>query len=298
MLGLGAYESSSEDETEPRVSQSNLKSAEKKHEEISEISQHDGSTVTEAKQCQPPTSDAVDASSPVIGPLKPQKAASPPREHPLSGQSSPFSASRSLIHDLTLPPIPNLDIPPSPPGSPNPALNNKFEHFLSLKKQGVHFNEKLTKSSSLKNPSLLTKMRWHAGIDDQAQYATSIPSELWDVSALPTWGFKEELLKSQQELRRKTEERRAAGQRESIDFVPAQIPAGSSRGGTPSSGKLKPSAAERVIAGLSRDQTKSPADSDSGKGGTAERRARIGEPGPKRSHSKSPPSRRKQSRSR
>ncbi|KAL2215667.1 nucleophile aminohydrolase, partial [Thermoascus aurantiacus ATCC 26904] len=217
-------------------------------------------------------------SGPVVGPFRPQKAASPPREHQLSGQASPFSASRTLIHDLTLPPVPNLDIPPSPPGSPNPTVNKKFVHFLSLKKEGIHFNEKLTRSSSLKNPSLLTKMRQHAGIDDQAQYATSIPPELWDVSALPTWGFKEELLKSQQEIRRKAEEKRAAGQRESIEFVPAEITAGSSRGGTPSSGKAKPSAAERVMAGLSRDRTKSPADIDPGKRGTAERKARIGDP--------------------
>jgi len=255
-------------------------------------------TATEAKPSPQPTSSAVEPSGPVVGPFRPQKAASPPREHQLSGQASPFSASRTLIHDLTLPPVPNLDIPPSPPGSPNPTVNKKFVHFLSLKKEGIHFNEKLTRSSSLKNPSLLTKMRQHAGIDDQAQYATSIPPELWDVSALPTWGFKEELLKSQQEIRRKAEEKRAAGQRESIEFVPAEITAGYSRGGTPSSGKAKPSAAERVMAGLSRDRTKSPADIDPGKRGTAERKARIGELGPRRSHSKSPPGRWKRSRSR
>ncbi|KAJ6155043.1 hypothetical protein N7470_005609 [Penicillium chermesinum] len=48
--------------------------------------------------------------------------------------------------------VPNLDIPPSPPGSPDPAANAKFQHFLSLKHQGVHFNAKLATSSSLKNP--------------------------------------------------------------------------------------------------------------------------------------------------
>lgn len=136
-----------------------------------------------------------------------------------SGLSSPFSTTRALIHDLTLPPVPNLDIPPSPPGSPNAAANAKFEHFLSLKKQGVHFNAKLASSSSLRNPSLLKKMMEHAGIDEQSQYNTSLPSDIWDVSNLPKWAFKEELLKVQQDARQKLEEKNAACQRSSIEFV-------------------------------------------------------------------------------
>lgn len=136
-----------------------------------------------------------------------------------SGRSSPFSATRALIHDLTLPPVPNLDIPPSPPGSPNAAANAKFEHFLSLKKQGVHFNAKLASSSSLRNPSLLKKMMEHAGIDEESQYNTALPADLWDVSNLPKWAFKEELLKAQQETRQKQDEKNAAGQRSSIEFV-------------------------------------------------------------------------------
>lgn len=132
---------------------------------------------------------------------------------------SPFSTSRALIQDLTLPPVPNLDIPPSPPGSPDPAANAKFEHFLSLKKQGVHFNTKLASSSSLKNPSLMQKMMQHSGIDEQAQHETSLPAELWDTSALPQWGFKEELLRTQQDMRNKTEAQNASEPRSSIQFV-------------------------------------------------------------------------------
>lgn len=127
-----------------------------------------------------------------------------------------------MIHDLTLPPVPDLNIPPSPPGSPDPAANTKFSHFLSLKKQGVHFNEKLAGSSSLKNPSLLVKLRQHAGIDDVGQYATSLPLDIWDVSSLPDWGYKEELVKTQQATRHKSEEKaRASGPRDSIEFVPS-----------------------------------------------------------------------------
>ena len=136
-------------------------------------------------------------------------------EDPSPNGRSPFSASRALIQDLTLPSVPNLDIPPSPPGSPNPAANSKFEHFLSLKKQGVHFNAKLASSSSLKNPSLLQKMMQHAGIEEQGQYETSLPTELWDISSIPQWGHKEELLRAQQEFRSKLE----SEPRSSIQFV-------------------------------------------------------------------------------
>lgn len=130
---------------------------------------------------------------------------------------------RALIHDLTLPPVPKLDIPPSPPGSPDSGANAKFGHFLSLKKQGIHFNEKLAGSTSLKNPSLLKKLRDHVGINDQAQYSTSLPNYIWDASKLPSWGFKEELLRTWQEVSYKTEEKRVKGQKGPIEFVPSTV---------------------------------------------------------------------------
>ena len=157
---------------------------------------------------------------PVLGPAAIDMTPLSEDKPSTSGRSSPFSASRGLIQDLTLPPVPNLDIPPSPPGSPNPAANAKFEHFLSLKKQGVHFNAKLASSSSLKNPSLLKKMMEHAGINEQSQYDSSLPAGLWNPSNLPKWGFKEELLRTQQDFRKQSEEKKASGQRSSVDFVP------------------------------------------------------------------------------
>lgn len=173
-------------------------------------------------QVQPNPAIIEPPNGPVLGPASgpaPMSQTQSPDGPSASGRSSPFSTTRALIHDLTLPPVPNLDIPPSPPGSPNAAANAKFEHFLSLKKQGVHFNAKLASSSSLRNPSLLKKMMEHAGIDEQSQYNTSLPSDLWDVSNLPAWAFKEELLKVQQDARQKLEEKNAAGQRSSIEFV-------------------------------------------------------------------------------
>lgn len=175
---------------------------------------------------------------------------------------SPYSAERSLIRDLTLPPLPNLDIPPSPPGSPSSSTNAKFTHFLALKRTGVHFNEKLAKSAALKNPSLMQKLMKFADVDEPAQYATTLPKELWDPSAFPEWAYKEELGKSQQLLLKKREEEKARGQREAVEFVAATAPGDSSRTGTASglggrmgSGK---SAAERIMAGLERSRPGSP----------------------------------------
>ncbi|KAJ5364447.1 uncharacterized protein N7496_010160 [Penicillium cataractarum] len=196
MLGLDAYGSSSEDEVEIKP--------------------------TPQSQSTPSQSINEAPNGPALGPASgpaPMNRTQSPEGPSTSGRSSPFSTTRALVHDLTLPPVPNLDIPPSPPGSPNAAANAKFEHFLSLKKQGIHFNAKLASSSSLRNPSLLMKMMEHAGIDEQSQYNTALPSDLWDVSNLPKWAFKEELLKTQQEARQKQEEKNAVGQRSSIEFV-------------------------------------------------------------------------------
>ena len=192
-----------------------------------------GRTTFDDKRPLPEVTTSVEPIGPVLGPLHPQGIHVAEERSP-GGQSSPFSTPLALIHDLTLPPVPNLDIPPSPPGSPDPTANAKFAHFLSLKKQGTHFNEKLAGSKSLKNPSLLEKMMNHAGIDDQAQYSTSLSHDLWDASNLPDWGFKEELLKTQQEIRHKAEEKRLTGQRDSIEFV-SGTPEGSGRSELPSS---------------------------------------------------------------
>ena len=163
-----------------------------------------------------------------------------------------------MIRDLTLPSRPNLYIPPSPPGSPPPGMNEKFGHFLDLKKQGVHFNEKLARSSALKNPSLLQKLMNFAGIEESEQYESSISKNIWDVGSFPPWAYKEELAKSQQEIMKKKEEERARIQRESIEFVSASGSGDSSRAGTPATGGtklgLRGSAAERVMAGLDRER--------------------------------------------
>ncbi|EEP82969.1 proteasome subunit beta type 4 [Uncinocarpus reesii 1704] len=173
----------------------------------------------------------------------------------LPHKSSLPSSQRSLIRDMTLPPYPNLDIPPSPPGSPSPSSNQKFTHFLSLKKQGIHFNEKLASSSSLKNPSLFSSLRKHAGLEERSQYATSLDLGTWDVSGLPEWGYKEELQKVQQEIRSKIKDDQQSAPREGIDFVQASKQ--TNRSESPGSRTVNPHAVER---GTPRDDVYGPYD--------------------------------------
>ena len=171
-----------------------------------------------------------------------------------SAPESPHAASRAALLNLTLPTVPNLDIPPSPPGSPPAAMNQKVKQLLELKKQDVHFNEKLAHSSAMKNPSLLGKLMTFAGLDQNEQYATTLSSDLWDPRAFPTWAYKDELAKAQQEAQRRREEDRTRTGRSAADFVAASAPENSSRSGTQGGKDSRPSAADRVMAGLSRDR--------------------------------------------
>lgn len=180
----------------------------------------------------------------------------------ISAPQSPYALNRAAIRNLTLPAIPNFEIPPSPPGSPPPGMEKKFEHFLDLKKQGVHFNEKLAKSSALKNPGLLQKLMEFAGVDEEDQYNTTLSEDAWNPKGFPVWAFKEELAKSQQEMTMKKEAERSLLQRESIDFVSATNDGESLKDGAPgtivSTRGARTSAAERVMAGLDRGRVGSP----------------------------------------
>ena len=123
-----------------------------------------------------------------------------------SASHSPYSANRSTIRDLTIPTKANFHIPSSPPGSSPAGNDKKFDHFLDLKKQGVHFNEKLARSPALKNPSLLPKLMNFAGVEERDQYATTLPKDVWNPAEFPTWAYKEELAKSHQDISKKRDE--------------------------------------------------------------------------------------------
>jgi len=221
------------------------------------------SQLSEAPEARVPQPDGPSV-GPVLGPTIPVDDTTM-AESLGEGQSfepqSPYSANRALLRDLTLPTVPNYDIPPSPPGSPISSTNAKFKHFLDLKKQGIHFNEKLAKSSALKNPSLMQKLMDFSDIDEAGQYATTLPKNLWNPDAFPEYVYKEGLAKSQQKILKRKEEERVRGQREGVDFVPASAAGESlSRSGTPGAGGRtgQKSAAERIMAGLDRGRSSSP----------------------------------------
>jgi hypothetical protein len=150
---------------------------------------------------------------------------------------SPPKSPRTLLRDLTLPTVPNLDIPSSPPGSPPPhleALTAKFTHLLKLKRdKGVHFNARLASSDALRNPALMDKLLGFAGVETEPeggreQYATVLGADdaengqgeggargIWDPAAFPGWAFRGELRRAQERATRERE--RARGER--VEFV-------------------------------------------------------------------------------
>ena len=131
---------------------------------------------------------------------------------------------RDAIRRLTQAPVPMTSLPPSPPGSPDPEANARFARFAQLKAQGVHFNEDLARKSSFLNPGLLPTMMAKAGLEQHQQYDTVLPPEIWNPRGFPSWAYKEELLKSQQEKRAQLDSEKAAlsamGSRK-IDFASA-----------------------------------------------------------------------------
>lgn len=161
-----------------------------------------------------------------------------------------------------MPPVPNFDIPPSPPGSPPLAATKRFTRFLELKKQGIHFNAKLEISSALKNPNLLPKLRDFAGIDEKDSLATALPEELAVPTSFPAWAYTDQLNKTQEVVRNKKEQEQAQKQRESIDFVSATASSASIKSATPGVARGAPSVSERVMAGLNREK---PSTQDAGK---------------------------------
>ena len=159
---------------------------------------------------------------PVVGPMMRETATIESED---AGFEVPEGLSeRDLIRQLTQASHPMTSIPSSPTGSPNRDIEAKFRHFLELKSKGLHFNEDLMSKSSFHNPALFENMMGKTGLDSDAQYATNMPSTVYDHNTLPTHAYKEELLRSQQSIREGQNARKkqasAAGKR-SIEFTPA-----------------------------------------------------------------------------
>lgn len=131
-----------------------------------------------------------------------------------------------------MPRVASFDIPASP--SPPPANSEaaaeltartrKFEHFLALKKQGVHFNDRLASSSALRNPGLLEKLTEFAGVGAEDAYRSTLDEGLPVPVRWPE-GYLEGLMREND--RRVKESREGRGPR---DFVSASTKDGAGRG--------------------------------------------------------------------
>lgn len=177
-----------------------------------------------------------DDSKPMIGPSMSHAL---PEQEDGDGHSPQLPddlSEQDLVRFLTQASHPMTELPPSPPGSPNPQVEAKFKRFLELKSKGVHFNDDLAKKTTFKNPALLSTLMDRAGIGPGAQYATSLPASIWDPQSLPSFAYKEELLKGQQAIRDQEGARKkqasAAGKR-TIEFASASRSGASSHTSTP-----------------------------------------------------------------
>jgi hypothetical protein len=182
---------------------------------------------------RPTITDDLDA-GPAIGPALP-----PPHSegmidtnNEILSTETTYATSRAIIRSMTMPPVPNFNIPPSPPGSPPPATTKKLANFLGLKKKGMHFNSKLESSAALRNPGILLKLKDFAGINDYEQYNTPLPDDLAVPIAFPPWAYGDQLNKTQQVMLKKKENEKRTQTRDKIDFVSASSSANAGfRGG-------------------------------------------------------------------
>lgn len=111
-----------------------------------------------------------------------------------------FISEQDMLRQLTQPSHPVSSFPPDSEGQAETQVTEKFKNFLNLKKTGIHFNENLTDKSSFKNPNLFASLLERIGIPPEAQYSSSLPSAVFSLDNFPPWAYREELLRSQQEL--------------------------------------------------------------------------------------------------
>lgn len=175
--------------------------------------------------------------APVSGPAQGPTVSPPPPENDVDNTvppGSPYTSSRAIIQNLTLPTVPNFAIPPSPPGSPPQRATKKFVQFLELKKKGQHFNQRLESSAVLRDPGHSQKLMGFAGISEEDQYASTLPEGLAVPAVFPPWAYVDELRASQKKIFKAKEQEKSRTPREAIDFVSATRSGTSSRTSTPS----------------------------------------------------------------
>jgi hypothetical protein len=190
-----------------------------------------------APEITAPPRVAQSPSHPINGPAQGPTVSPPPLDNDVADGAppgSPYTSSRAVIQNLTLPTIPNFAIPPSPPGSPPQRATKKFAQFLELKKKGQHFNQRLESSSVLRDPGHSQKLMDFAGISEEEQYASTLPEDLAVPTVFVPWAYAEELRASQKKQLKANEQARSNTPRE---FVPATKTITTSRTSTP--GKRK-----------------------------------------------------------
>jgi hypothetical protein len=112
-----------------------------------------------------------------------------------------------------------------------------------------------------RDPGIVQNLFQHVGIKGEAQYMTTLPTDVAIPTTFPAWAYAEKLRESQ----KKIEEANASKPRDSIEFVAA------ARAGTPGGVRTGPgreahqSAAERVMAGLERQPSEKREDSEKGR---------------------------------
>ncbi|EMD62165.1 hypothetical protein COCSADRAFT_147653 [Bipolaris sorokiniana ND90Pr] len=189
----------------------------------------------------PPLEQPSASQGPVSGPSQGPTATPPPTDNGPPDDAvpgSPFTTTRALIQNLTLPTVPNFDIPPSPPGSPPQKATKKFAQFLELKKKNQHFNHRLESSSVLRDPGHSQKLLDFAGITEEESYASTLSDDVAIPTSFPPWAYMEELKASQKQLAKAKEQEKSKAPRKALDFVSATF----SEADTPSmstSGKRK-----------------------------------------------------------
>lgn len=229
MDALVAYESSSDEESTPAP-----KFSSKTQVATRTVPSINGDVLQDGDTSNVRSAD--DESTPMIGPTRPDDNHNQADGQPALQELPDDLSEQDLIRYLTQASHPMTDLPPSPPGSPNPQVEAKFQRFLELKNKGMHFNEDLAKKATFRNPALLATLMNRAGIEGDSQYASSLPSSVWNHQSLPAFAYKEELLKSQQHIR----DQEAASKKQAstvgkrkIEFTPGSRSGASSRTSTP-----------------------------------------------------------------
>lgn len=237
MSGLVVYDSSSDEETADQPTPPTVASS-KAYDALdgARTATSDIERIGEQIDPAPTVSSGEGLLGPLLGPTAHPNGTVVTEEEPVFPIALADMSERDAIRHLTQAPFPAPSLPASPPGSPEPAANERFRRFLELKAKGVHFNEDLARKSSFRNPSLLSTMMSKVGIDEKAQYNTSLPLDIWNPNDFPDWAYKEGLLKSQQELQEQADAHKkmlsATGKR-TIDFTSESASEGSSRKSTP-----------------------------------------------------------------